>query len=228
MLTTETIDRARLSDGTELVLARRGNEWMIHLAGRVLMSSRLHASERALATASLERRPEARAVLVGGLGLGYTLRAVLERLAPDATVTVAELVPELVSWNRTHLRGLHDDALADPRCRVALGDVLVTLEGSPSTFDVVLLDVDNGPVAMTQPENQRLYSASGLQCCYAALKPGGVLTVWSAGPSRDFERRLSAAGFAVHVQKVPARLGAGGRHVLFVASRKAPHSSLKR
>jgi spermidine synthase len=142
-------------------------------------------------------------------------------VADDVQVTVAELVPELVLWNRLHLTALHDSALDDPRCDVVLGDVFDTIKRSRATFDVILLDVDNGPVALSQENNQRLYSEHGVRVCLAALRPYGVLAVWSAGPSPRFERRLQAAGFEVEVLRVAARQGSRARHVLFLATRRA-------
>jgi spermidine synthase len=221
MLEAKTIARARVADGSEFSLVRQDQEWVVRVDGRTLMSSRMHDSEEALAEHALDRVEEPGAVLVGGLGLGFTLRAVLDRVAVDAVVTVAELVPELVAWNREHLVELHDNALDDPRCEVVVGDVFETIQRSSSRFDVILLDVDNGPVALSQAENQRLYSEHGVRACYAALAPYGVLAVWSAGPSPRFERRLATAGFEVEVLRVAARVGSRARHVLFLAKRGA-------
>jgi spermidine synthase len=221
MLEARTIATACVADGSEFTLVRQDQEWVVRVGGRVLMSSRMHDSEEALAEHALERVDEPEAVLVGGLGLGFTLRAVLDRVADDVAVTVAELVPELVEWNRVHLTELHDHALDDPRCEVVVGDVLETLKRSSGAFDVILLDVDNGPVALSQEGNQRLYSEHGVRACYAALAPYGVLAVWSAGPSPPFERRLAAAGFEVEVLRVAARHGSRARHVLFLAARGA-------
>lgn len=219
MLEAHTIATARVADGSEFVLVRQDQEWVVRVGGRVLMSSRMHDSEEALAEHALERADDPGSVLVGGLGLGFTLRAVLDRVAADAVVTVAELVPELVDWNRAHLTELHDHALDDPRCEVVVGDVFETIKRSSGAFDVILLDVDNGPVALSQAENQRLYSEHGVRACYAALAPYGVLAVWSAGPSPPFERRLLSAGFEVEVLRVAARKGSRARHVLFLATR---------
>ena len=217
MLESQTIDSARIEGGSEFVLARHDQEWIVRVDGRVLMSSRMHDSEEALAEHALERCDDPDAVLVGGLGLGFTLRAVLDRVAPDARVTVAELVPQLVAWNRTHLADLHDSALNDERCEVVVGDVYDTIKRSPRSFDVILLDVDNGPVALSSAKNQRLYSEHGVRACHQALRPGGVLAVWSSGPNARFERRLSSAGFAVDVLRVAARKGSRARHVIFMA-----------
>jgi spermidine synthase len=183
------------------------------------MSSRMHDSEEALAEHALERHHDPHTVLVGGLGLGFTLRAVLDRVAGDAKVTVAELVPELVEWNRVHLGLLNDHPLDDRRTEVVVGDVFDTLKSSSRTFDVILLDVDNGPVALSHPKNQRLYSEQGVSICHTALRAGGVLAVWSVGPDAKFERRLARAGFQVDVMRVSARKGAGARHVIFMAQK---------
>lgn len=215
----ETIARARTPDGSELTLVRRGDEWVVRAGATTLMSSRLHDSEESLASIALENRAGANRVLVGGLGLGFTLRAVLDRVTPAARVTVSELVPELVEWNRSHLTPLHRAALDDARCRVVNGDVLELLQKSRGAFDVLLLDVDNGPVALTQGSNAKLYATEGVRACYAALSVGGVLAVWSAGASPEYEARLKAAGFQVEVRRVAARRGAGARHVIFVATR---------
>jgi spermidine synthase len=219
MLESQTIDSARIEGGSEFVLARHDQEWIVRVDGRVLMSSRMHDSEEALAEHALERCEDPEAVLVGGLGLGFTLRAVLDRVAADARVTVAELVPQLVAWNRTHLAELNDRPLDDERCNVVVGDVYDTIKHSPRSFDVILLDVDNGPVALSSAKNQRLYSEHGVRACHQALRAGGVLAVWSSGPNARFERRLAAAGFVVDVLRVAARKGSRARHVIFMAER---------
>ena len=219
MLESQTIETARVEGGSEFVLARHDEEWIVRVDGRVLMSSRMHDSEEALAEHALERCEQPEAVLVGGLGLGFTLRAVLDRVESDVSVTVAELVPELVGWNRTHLAELHDHALEDPRCVVVVGDVFDTIKRAARGFDVILLDVDNGPVALSSAKNQRLYSEHGVRACHQALRPGGVLAVWSSGPNARFERRLASAGFIVDVLRVAARKGSRARHVIFMAER---------
>jgi spermidine synthase len=218
MLESEIIDRARVADD-EFVLARHDGDWVVRVNSRILMSSRMHDSEEALAEQAIERFPNPGTVLVGGLGLGFTLRAVLDRVGKDAVVTVAELVPELVGWNRTQLAELNDSPLDDPRCEVEVGDVFEKIKSSRSTFDVILLDVDNGPIALSNAKNQRIYSEQGVRACYRALRPAGVLAVWSSGPNARFERRLTNAGFDVEVMKVPARTGSRARHVLFLALR---------
>lgn len=229
MLEIETVAVARVANGCEFALTHRDNEWVVRVGGRILMASSMHDSEESLASEALARVEKAEHVVIGGLGLGFTLRAVLDRVSPSAKVTVGELVPELVDWNRTHLAGLHDHALDDPRVNVVVGDVFTTIMSSKAVFDVILLDVDNGPIALSHAQNQRFYSEQGLRVCHAALKAGGVLAVWSAGPSPRFERRFAEAGFDVESLQVPARKGNRARHVIFVGKRRAvsPARSLK-
>jgi spermidine synthase len=187
--------------------------------GKSLMSSRMHGSEQALASLALRRMqvPDA-CVLVGGLGMGFTLRATLDLLPEDATVVVAELVPAVVEWNRGALGTLAGHPLRDARVRVDIGDVADTLQSSPGGFDAVLLDVDNGPDAFTATMNARLYNDQGLAAARDALKPGGVLAVWSAWEDRRFEQRLRYAGFIVDIERVRGRLKRGGpKHTIFLA-----------
>jgi spermidine synthase len=219
----ETLDMAPAPGGGALVLARRGEEYAIRVGGHVLMTSRTHGSEEALAEhgcAPLADRARPR-VLIGGLGMGYTVRAALERLGPGASVTVAELVPAVVRWNRGTLAPLAGRPLEDPRVSVVEADVGAVLrEAAAKPFDAVLLDVDNGPAALTRPENARLYGGGGLALAHGALKPGGVLIVWSAAPDAAFTRRFREAGFEVQEVETPARGKSGGaRHVLFVGRR---------
>jgi spermidine synthase len=220
----ENVDRARAPDGTELVLARRGDEWVVREGGRVLMSSRMHGSEEALAAFALERVPHARTVLVGGLGLGYTLRATLDRMGADTRVIVAEMVPELARWNRGPVADLAGRPLEDPRVRLQIGDVKARIAEARAAFDAILLDVDNGPSALNHADNAGLYDTKGILRCRDALKAGGVLAVWAAGGDERYAERLERAGFDVKVRVVPARgAGQGGvRHVVFVATRPAP------
>lgn len=223
MLPWEIVDRARAPDGAELQLARRGEEWVVRAGGRVLMSSRVHGSEEALAALALARLPRApRTVLVGGLGLGFTLRALLDRLPDDARAVVAELVPALVAWNEGPLAHLAGRPLADPRVRLQPRDVLACAAEAERAFDAVLLDVDNGPSALAHAANARLYARKGLQALRRALKAGGVLAVWSAGPDERFLERLEAAGFAAELRQVPGRSGTskGIRHAVFLATRR--------
>lgn len=218
MLPFETIAQARLENGSEFTLVRRGEEWVLRAGSSTLMSSRASASEVTLAEQTLRRVKTARDVLVGGLGLGYTLRAVLDRVAPQTNVAVAELVPELVEWNRVHLGHLANHPLQDPRCKVLAGDVLAHIKASPNAFDAIMLDVDNGPAALSTPNNQQLYRDRGVEHCRRALRPGGVLAVWSQGPCARYERTLARAGLAVDVLSVGAFTTGNARHVLFIAT----------
>jgi spermidine synthase len=185
------------------------------------MSSRMHDSEDALAAGACGRlgSREGARVLVGGLGMGFTLASALRALPGSAGVVVAELVPEIVDWNRGPLAGLAGRPLDDPRVRVHIGDVGDLLRGARATFDAVLLDVDNGPDGLTRASNDRLYSAAGLRDTARALRPAGVLAVWSVAPDEPFTRRLATAGFEVEVVPVRAHAGRGSRHVLWFARR---------
>ena len=225
----ETVDRARVADGTELALARRGDEWVVRAGGRVLMSSRQHGSEDALADLALarvDRAGAARTVLIGGLGLGYTLRATLDRLGPDARVVVAEISPELVAWNRGPLAHLAKSPLDDPRTRLQIGDVVARIAEANGAFDAILLDVDNSPSSMVLAGNDRLYGMKGVRACARALSRGGVLAVWSAGPDGPYVERLEKAGLAARAVTVPARGpgGGGARHVIFLGVKEAASS----
>jgi len=215
----ELLGETRTSDGADLKLTRRGNEYIILANGKSLMSSRMHGSEEALAQfgcrrARLLERP---CVLVGGLGMGYTLRATLDLLPADAEVVVAELVPAVVEWNRGPLGPLAEHPLKDKRVRIDMRDVALTLLSSTAQFDAVLLDVDNGPTAFTADTNAAVYDDRGLAAARAALKPGGVLAVWSARDDRKFEQRLRYNEFKVEVEHVRGRLKKGGpRHIIFL------------
>jgi spermidine synthase len=159
-------------------------------------------------------------VLVGGLGMGFTLRATLNHLPQDASVVVAELIPAVVEWNRGPLGPLADHPLKDRRVRVESADVAVVMRSSTNAYDAILLDVDNGPAAFATAGNAALYGDAGLAAAHAALKDGGVLAVWSAREDRKFEQRLRYAGFRVHVERVRARLKKGGpRHTIFIGER---------
>jgi len=215
----ELLGEAETPEGRKLVLTRRDAEYMLLADGKDLMSSRMKGSEQALATLGCERakKLEAPCVLVGGLGMGFTLRAALDILPRDAAVVVAELMAAVVEWNRGVLAPLANHPLADRRVRVEVGDVAVALRENRARFDAVLLDVDNGPRAFTQEGNAGLYGDDGLQSIRAALRPGGVLAVWSACDDRKFEHRLRHAGFQVETHRVRARLAKGGpRHTIFM------------
>ena len=217
----EVVARARTPDGTELTLARHPSEYIILAGGQNLMSSRMHASEEALATLGC-RQARVRAaprVLVGGLGMGFTLRAALDTLPAAAEVVVAELVPAVVDWNRGPLGPLAGHPIDDPRVRVHIGDVAAVWRSRTDSFDAVLLDVDNGLVAMTTPANAGLYRPSGVEAVRRALRPGGVLACWSAGGDPAFERRLRGAGLRVERHSVRSRGTRGARHTIFLAHR---------
>jgi spermidine synthase len=219
----EVLGEAATPDGDTMSLTRRGEEYVILAGGRSLMSSRMHGSEEALATFGLARaRTRGRpCVLVGGLGMGFTLRATLDLLPPGALVVVAELLPAVVTWNQGPLGPLAGHPLDDPRVHVDVRDVAVVLRSSADRFDAVLLDVDNGPVAFTTAENGSLYGDHGLASARAALRPEGVLAIWSAWEDRRFEQRLRYGGFAVEVHRVRARLKKGGpRHTLFIGQKQ--------
>ena len=215
----ELLGQALSRDGTVLKLVRRGGEYIILANGRSLMSSRMHGSEEALATFACQRartlpRPS---VLIGGLGMGFTLRATLDLLPPDATIVVAEIVPAVVEWNRGPLGPLAEHPLNDARVQVEVDDVAVTLSSRPGQFDAVLLDVDNGPSPFAAETNACLYDDRGISIAFAALKMGGVLAVWSAREDRKFEQRLRHGRFNVEVERVRARLKSGGpRHTIFL------------
>jgi spermidine synthase len=218
MLPWRIVDRAVAPDGAEWTLARRGDEWVVRAGGRVLVSSRQHGSEEALAALALARVGRPRTVLVGGLGLGFTVRAALDRLPRDARVIVAELVPALAAWNRDHVGHLAGRPLDDPRTRLQHGDVLARIAEARGAFDAILLDVDNGPSALADARNARLYGDEGVRACRDALRAGGALAVWSAGPDNRFRARLEKAGLGTEVHAVPARVGTsrGARHVVLV------------
>ena len=215
----ELLGQTRTPDGEDISLTRQGSEYVILASGKPLMSSRMHGSEEALADLGCReaRTRDAPCVLVGGLGMGFTLRATLDLLPPGATVVVAELVPAVVEWNRGPLGPLAGHPLKDARVMVDVGDVADTLRASAGRFDAVLLDVDIGPAAFTATHNTRLYDDGGLAAARGALKSGGVLAVWSAWEDRRFEQRLKHGGFKVQVERVRGRLKKGGpRHTIFL------------
>lgn len=219
----ELLGETRTSDGADMKLIRRGNEYIILANGKSLMSSRMHGSEEALAHFGCRGvQRERSCVLVGGLGMGYTLRATLDILPKNAEVVVAELVPAVVEWNRGLLGPLAQHPLKDRRVRVEVQDVAITLRSASARFDAVLLDVDNGPTAFTADSNAGVYDDRGLAAAHAALKPGGVLAVWSARDYRKFEQRLRYNGFRVEVEHVRGRLKKGGaHHVIFLAHKRS-------
>jgi spermidine synthase len=217
------LDRAQIPHQEQMMeLARRGQEFVLRIGREELMSSRQHGSEDALADLACARLgPEPRArVLVGGLGMGFTLAAALRRLGPDARVVVAELVPAVVKWNRDVLGQVAGFPLNDARVTTHEGDVTELIRAESGAWDAILLDVDNGPTALTKSTNAGLYGAAGIGRAFQALRPGGVLGVWSAGDDAAFTRRLEQSGFSVTVEPVRARGARGGRrHVVWIATR---------
>jgi len=219
----ELIDSADLPDGGTLRLMRRGQDYSILFGRNELMSSRLRGSEEALATLACERLrdPSRSHVLIGGLGMGFTLRAALAHLPGSSRITVGELVPEIVTWARGPLAHLFGDSLDDPRVTIAMRDVYELIAGGRAAYDAILLDVDNGPDGLIHAANDRLYGRQGLDAAYAALKPGGVLAIWSAYPDKAFTDRLRRARFLVDEAKVRATGGRkGAHHVIWVAVRQ--------
>ncbi|BAV65740.1 spermine/spermidine synthase domain-containing protein [Sphingobium cloacae] len=219
----EFIGSAIVPGGAELTLYRRGGDFMIVLDRNELMSSRMSGSEEALANMSCERLRGRTAphFLIGGYGMGFTLRAALAALGQDARITVAELVPEIIQWARGPMAELAAGCLDDPRVELLGKDVADVIAAAKGRYDAILLDVDNGPDGLVRPENDRLYSASGLAAAIAALKPGGVLAVWSAGPDAAFTRRLSQSGLAVDEVRVRARSnGKGPQHVIWFGEKR--------
>ena len=204
---------------------RRGAEFSIKLGDNELMNSRLGGSEAALATMACERigaveRPR---LLIGGLGMGFTLRAALAALGTGARIVVAELVPAVVTWARGPMAEVFGQSLADPRVHIREADVVDLIRRNPSALDAILLDVDNGPAGLTHKDNDRLYDLTGLNAAHAALNPGGVLAVWSSGPDPGFARRLRKVGFVVDEVVVRANAARGGaRHVIWIATRAKP------
>jgi spermidine synthase len=224
MIPWELLDTAPMPGGNdELKLFRRGEDFTIRLQGLDLMTSRVHGSEETLATMVCERVGE-RAnvkVLVGGLGMGFTLAAALQQLKSDAIVEVAELVPAVVEWNQGLLGHLAGHPLDDPRTKVRQMDFAALLKSSNSAYDGIMNDVDNGPDGLLRPSNRWLYSPRGLAATYRALRPGGVLTVWSVGPDVTFTKRLTAAGFEARARRIRDRGGLKGRHhTIWVARRQ--------
>ena len=214
---------ARVPGGSgELRLMQRGSEFSIFAGADELMGTRLSGSEEALASltsARLQGRARPR-ILIGGLGMGFTLRRALTVFGPDARITVAELAPEVVDWARGPLAGIHGDSLSDPRVTLYTGDVGDLIEDAPSRYDAILLDVDNGPAGLMRDANDNLYDHYGLREAHAALTPGGVLAVWSASPEPVFTQRLRAAGFRVEDHRVRANgRNTGPRHVVWLATK---------
>ncbi|MEH3048367.1 spermidine synthase [Sphingomonas adhaesiva] len=221
MLPREVVGVAEVPGGPPLRLVRHGGDFIIMLDRNELMSSRMSGSEVALATMALARLRTAAAahVLVGGYGMGFTLRALLAELGPDGRATVAELVPGIIDWARGPMRDLAAGCLDDPRVAVEIDDVGAVIARGAGRYDAILLDVDNGPDGLTRPANDGLYTARGLASARAALRPGGVLAVWSAGADPAFTRRLKQGGFDVDEVRVRAREnGKGPTHTIWFAT----------
>jgi spermidine synthase len=205
----------------ELRLYQRGIEFSIWIENTELMSSRVFGSEEALAELACRKIATRKkpTILIGGLGMGFTLAAALRELGENARVVVAELLPAVVKWNRGPLADLAGRPLDDRRVEIRETDVARILKAERGAFDAVLMDVDNGPEGLTWEGNDWLYSISGLGAAFRALKPGGVLAVWSAHPDRGFTRRLRQSGFNVTEVPVRARAGKGARHLIWLADR---------
>ena len=221
MIARELLGIAQVPGGEELKLYRHDRDFMIVLDHNELMSTRRSGSEIALAVQSAERikgRKQPR-ILIGGYGMGFTLRAALEAWGADAEITVAELVPEIIEWARGPMADLMAGCLDDPRVQLTVGDVGDVIEACPGTFDAILLDVDNGPDGLVREDNNRLYSRFGLRAAKAALRPGGVLAIWSVTKDNAFKARLQKAGFLVDEVGVRARSnGKGPMHVIWFAT----------
>ena len=221
MIPWEIIDQAQVPGFNETVtLRKRGDEFSIRTPETELMNSRVHGSEDDLAAETLNRLggQSGQTLLIGGLGMGYTLAAALAQAGPDSRITVAELIPAVVEWNRTHLAHLAGRPLDDNRAAVITGDVMDLIKENARAWDAILLDVDNGPRGLTRKSNDRIYSRKGLEKSFRALKPGGILSVWSAADDPVFTRRLKQCRFAVETIRVRARRsGKGARHTLWFA-----------
>ena len=221
MIPREVVGVAEVPGGPPLRLVRHGGDFIIMLDRNELMSSRMSGSEKALGVMTCERlrRPDSARLLIGGYGMGFTLRAVLEALGPGARMVVAELVPGILEWARGPMAEMTKDCLDDPRVEVRIEDVGRAIEAGKASYDAILLDVDNGPDGLTRPANDGLYSARGLANARAALRPGGILAIWSAGADAAFTKRLKQAGFTVDEVRVRAREnGKGPIHTIWFAS----------
>jgi spermidine synthase len=222
MIPWTLVDTAQVPGGGELRLKQRGAEFSIMLGQNELMNSRLSGSEEALATIACGRIRDRKTprILIGGLGMGFTLRAALAALGPAARIVVAELVPAVVAWARGPMAEVFADSLSDPRVSIREADVGHLIGSETSAFDAILLDVDNGPEGLTRKTNDALYDLKGLNAARAALRPRGVLAVWSSKQNPKFTWRLGKAGFAVEEVRARANGSRGGaRHVIWIATR---------
>jgi spermidine synthase len=220
MIRRELLGTAHVPGGETLELFRHDRDFMIVMGHNELMSSRKWGSEEALATMTLERlgKPEAPHMLIGGYGMGFTLRAALRETGARSDLIVVELVPEIIEWARGPMAELADGCLDDPRVQLVVGDVADFIAGSRSEYDAILLDVDNGPDGLVREGNDSLYTRAGLLAARDALRPGGVLAIWSAAPDPAFRRRLEKARFNVEERTVAARSnGKGPKHTIWFA-----------
>jgi spermidine synthase len=223
MLPWIQLDVAPVPDGGgTLTLMRRGDEFSIRAGATVLMSSRMSSSEIALADVACDRLRGRRncRMLIGGYGMGFTLRAALAGLNTEAQIVVAELVPAVIGWARGPMAELTAGCLSDPRVSIREADVGDVIASARRSFDAILLDVDNGPDSVSRDANDRLYDLRGLEAARKALRPGGLLAIWSAAPNAKFAGRLGHAGFAVDEIKVRANKGRGVRHIVWAATNK--------
>lgn len=224
MIPWEEIERAEVPGGEEeVILRKRGTEFSIRVAATELMNSRIHGSEDALAELTCSRisRKPGRRILIGGLGMGYTLAAALQHSGDDYLITVAELIPAVIRWNREHLGHLAGNPLADGRVFVRQEDVAKTITREKSIWDAIILDVDNGPDGLTRKVNDRLYGLSGLKNAFLALRNGGVLSIWSSGTDEQFTSRLKQCRFQTEIVTVRARKpGKGARHTIWLATKE--------
>lgn len=224
MIPWEEIERAEVPGGEEeVILRKRGTEFSIRVAATELMNSRIHGSEDALAELTCSRisRKPGRRILLGGLGMGYTLAAALQHSGDDSLITVAELIPAVIRWNREHLGHLAGNPLADGRVFVRQEDVAKTITREKSIWDAIILDVDNGPDGLTRKVNDRLYGLSGLKNAFLALRNGGVLSIWSSGTDEQFTSRLKQCRFQTEIVTVRARKpGKGARHTIWLATKE--------
>lgn len=223
MIPWKEIDRANVPGNEgEVILLVRDREFSIRTAGTELMNSRIHGSEESLAELTLSRLdPNANwQILIGGLGMGYTLAATLEQSSSDTQILVAELIPAVIKWNQEYLGHLAGNPLADPRVRVVKQDVVKTIGKQRSAWDAILLDVDNGPAGLTRKANDRLYGNSGLKASFDALRSGGILAVWSSGVDEAFTQRMKRTGFKTKIVSVRARKsGKGSKHTIWLGKR---------
>ena len=223
MIPWKVLDTAKVPGGNEVLrLKQRGAEFVIMLGDNQLMSNRLSATEQALATIACDalRAAKQPRILIGGLGMGFTLRAALKIMGPHARIEVAELVPEVVKWARGPMAEIFEGSLDDPRTKIHVKDVGELMRAAKLTYDAILLDVDNGPEGLSREANDALYDDKGLRAAHAALRPGGVLAIWSSAPHAGFSARLHKTKFAVKEIAVRAKGPRGGaQHLIWTATR---------